>query len=210
MPKLSVILPCFGRPARTRRMIDCILQQDTTHAWEAFIIGDGCPHFQELINSGEMDMYSIKADEKGNKIRFFNMDKNYGGHGYHIMNYAVRNAKGEYIIWLANDDMILPDHFSNYLKINDTNFDCMYFNSYLAPTKSVRNSVLAPSQIGHSEIIVKTELAKRAPDHEPVYGHDWDFIKFIINIGTVTKDVSGTITYHVMSIPNFGTVDKID
>lgn len=210
MPKLSVILPCYGRPERTRRMIECILAQDTPHRWEAFIIGDNCPHFQKLIDSGELQIWANQAEVEGNKIHFFNMDKNYGGWGYHIVNYAIENAKGEYLIWVANDDKILPNHFSNYLEIANTDYDYMYFNSYLDPISQIRDSKLGPSQIGHSEIIVKTELAKKAPPHKPIYGHDWDIINFIIHNGKGVKSKSLVTTYHVMHIPNFGTKDIVD
>ena len=210
MPKLSVILPCWGRPERTRRMIECILAQDTPHRWEAFIIGDGCPHFQNLIDSGDLQIWANQAEVEGNKINFFNLEKNYGGHGYYIMNYAVENAKGEYLIWVANDDMIEKDHFSNYLQINNTPHDFMYFDSWLDPTSSIRNAQLGYCQIGHSEIIVKTEVAKKLPRHGSHYGHDWDFINALISNASGVKAPNPKPTYKVMSIPAYGTKDVID
>lgn len=86
----------------------------------------------------------------------------------------------------------------------------MYFDSYLGPLKHPRVSRLAPSQIGHSEIIVRTSLAKKARPHEPKYGHDWNFIYDIIHNGKGTKSTSTETTYHVMHVPNYGTIDKID
>jgi len=41
---------------------------------------------------------------------------------------------------------------------------------------NLENQELAPSVIGHSEIILKTELAKQLPEHSAKYGHDWEFI----------------------------------
>ena len=52
--RITVSMPCFGRPARTKRSIECIINQDINN-WEAFIMGDRCPHFQQLIDSGYLE-----------------------------------------------------------------------------------------------------------------------------------------------------------
>ena len=57
--RLSVAIPCFERPARTRRIINNLLAQNI-NGWEAFIIGDGCPYFDEMIESKEVE-YFIKS-----------------------------------------------------------------------------------------------------------------------------------------------------
>lgn len=207
--RLTVSMPCFGRPERTKRSIEAILSQDIS-SWEAIVIGDGCPHFQKLIDSGWIYEKQVEAMEKGNKLIAFNSSKNSGGCGYKQTNFAIENAAGKYLVFYANDDLILPNHFSNYLEIEDTDLDYMYFNSFIAPTNQIRNSELAPARIGHSEIIVKTELARKCRPHQAKYGHDWEFIYDIIHKGKGQKSKSKQTTYHVMHVPNFGTVDKID
>mgnify|MGYP003704754731 CR=1 FL=1 len=51
-PKVTISMPCYGRPIRTKRAINSIINQ-TEKSWEALIVGDNCPVIQELINSGE-------------------------------------------------------------------------------------------------------------------------------------------------------------
>lgn len=207
--RLTISMPCWGRPERTKRSIEAILAQDTS-GWEAIIIGDHCPHFQKLIDSGYIYEKQVEAMNNGSKIIAFNADTHGGGCGYKQTNFAIQNASGKYLIFYANDDVILPNHFSNYLEIEGTDFDYMYFNSLVVPINEVRVSSLAPGRVGHSEIIVKTELARKARPHINKYGHDWEFIYDISRLGKGQKSKSKLTTYHVRSVPNFGTVDKID
>jgi len=209
IPKVTISMPCWGRPLRTKRAIESILSQDL-QGWEALIGGDGCPHFQKLIDDGWLEEKANEAKEKGNSLIFENHSHK-GGCGYDITNINIQNAKGKYLVFMANDDIILSNHLSHYYShIEKSEMDYMFFNSWLDPIGHTRNTVMAPSQIGHSEIIVKTELAKKAPPHPPTYGHDWDFIRFIMENGKGKKTDSTHSTYHVMHIPNFGTKDLID
>jgi hypothetical protein len=49
--RLTVCLPCFGRPERTKRIINQIVEQNVDD-WEVFAVGDNCPDFQNLIDTG--------------------------------------------------------------------------------------------------------------------------------------------------------------
>lgn len=197
--RLTLSMPCYGRPERTKRSIECITNQDT-NGWEAFIMGDCCPDFQKLIDSGYLENIKQEQEKKGNIIHYFNAEINGGGCGYLLTNHAIRNASGKYFIFYANDDIILPNHFSNYLEIeNYPDLDFMYFNSWVDPMKHIRISELQYSLIGHSEIIVKTDLAKQITPHNDRYGHDWDFINEVINKGKGEKSKLDYMTYMVMS-----------
>jgi hypothetical protein len=207
--RITVSLPCFGRPLRTKRSIECIINQNINN-WEAFIMGDCCPHFQELIDSGYLETIKQEQALKGNIIHYFNAEVNGGGCGYKLTNYAIQNATGKYFIFYANDDIIFEDHFSNYLEIENTDLDYMFFNSWIDPIGKARNSTMAPSQIGHSEIVLTTELAKQLPEHLPIYGHDWEFINAMLKQGKGEKSESNTLSYRVMHVPSFGTKDEIN
>jgi glycosyltransferase involved in cell wall biosynthesis len=207
--RITVSLPCFGRPLRTKRSIECIINQNIND-WEAFIMGDHCPHFQELIDSGYLETIKQEQALKGNIIHYFNAEVNGGGCGYKLTNYAIQNATGKYFIFYANDDIIFEDHFSNYLEIENTDLDYMFFNSWIDPIGKARNSTMAPSQIGHSEIVLTTELAKQLPEHLPIYGHDWEFISAMLKQGKGEKSESNTLSYRVMHVPSFGTKDEIN
>jgi glycosyltransferase involved in cell wall biosynthesis len=209
-PKVTISMPCYGRPERTKRAIQSILDQDM-NGWEALIIGDCCPDFEKLIESGWLHENREEASLKGNRLAFGNRSHRNGGYGYFITNLNIQGASGEYLTFMANDDIILPHHLSTYVKaIELTGKDFCYLDSWLDPIDQVRVPTLAPSQIGHSEIIVKTELARKAPPHSPHYGHDWEFIDFLRKNGRGIYIKPSIPSYRVMHIPNFGTKDVID
>ena len=208
-PRITISMACYGRPERTKRSIQCILDQDINN-WEAFIMGDCCPDFQKLIDSGYLQSIKEEQEKKGNIIHFFNAEKNGGGCGYKLINYAIQNATGKYFIFYANDDIILEDHFSNYLEIENTDLDYMFFNSWIDPIDKTRVSKLVICEIGHSEIILTTELAKQLPEHSPIYGHDWEFINAMSKQGKGEKSKNNILSYRVMHVPMFGTNDRID
>ena len=135
--KITIVLPCWGRPLRTRRAIENILYQDINE-WEAFIIGDACPHFQEIIDSGDAQLYKNIAERSGNRLHIFNLDEHKGGYGYWILNYALEHAEGEYFIFMGNDDIILNNHFQHYLsEIQGTDFDLVYYNTWINPINEI-------------------------------------------------------------------------
>ncbi len=210
-PTISISLPCFGRPERTRRAIECIGNQ-TINCWEAHIIGDGCPVFQEILESQWYNEWITDVEKRGNKVITKNLEKNYGGHGYHITNTNIQNATGEYFLFYANDDIILPTHFAHYLQgIDNTPYDFVYFNSYIEPLKQLRWSNLAHGGIGHSELIVRTDFLKDVTPHSKNYGHDWSLIENMMKRTRLHRKAESQIfTYKVMHIPPNRTADTID
>jgi len=211
--RIGIVIPCYGRPARTRRIINNLLSQNINN-WEAFVIGDGCPQFQNMIDSYEVDYFIKTAQQQGNNLHCFNLEKNYGGYGYFITNYAIKNSMSEYFIFAGNDDILLPNHFEHYLsEIENTDLDLVYYKTFLAPYNTVRDPELKGGGIGHSEIIVKTEFIKDIT-HKEIYGHDWDFIQSIIDKNPKTKKaLSAYTTYVVTHLHHFGTdvtCDNID
>ena len=204
MYEISIVVPCWGRPLRTKRIIKSILNQ-TINNWEAFIIGDGCPHFQELIDSGEVDQYVKEAEKNGNKLHIFNLEKNYGGFGYKIVDYAIENSNSRYFIFAGNDDILYDNHFEHYLsEVGDSDLIC--YPTFVGPTKTIRIPKLECSGVGHSEIIVKTHLIKDYK-HSNNYGHDWGFIEYILKKTNNIK-ISNNInyTYVVTHIPGITTL----
>lgn len=212
-PRVTIVVPCFGRPARTRRIINNILAQSINN-WEAFIIGDGCPQFQSMVDSLEVDYFQKVAKERGNTLHCYNLKKNTGGFGAKIVDYAIEHAKGEFFIFAGNDDLLLPTHFENYLsEIEGTDLDLVYYNTYIAPNSTVRDAELLPGRIGHSELIIRTECI-RDIRHNSNYGHDYDFIQEVLKKAVkVKKAQTDNTTYVITHIHHFGTditCDNID
>lgn len=210
IPRITISIACYGRPLRTIRSIECIINQDINN-WEAFVMGDACPHFQKLIDSGYLENIKQEQALKGNIFNYFNAKENGGGCGYKLINHAIENATGKYFVFFANDDIILPNHFSHYLsEIENTDLDLVYYNTYLAPVSHTRETILGPSNIGHCDIIVTTKSAQAASPHTLKYTHDWDFINEICQSNSCKKATSKLATYHIMRLGSEKEIETID
>ena len=198
--RLSLSMPCYGRPQRTIRAINCIANQNI-NGWEAFVIGDGCPVMQDFIDSDYFKDIIEMCSYNGNDLIINNNPVNQGGHGFAITNRNIEEAEGKYFVFFANDDIILPNHFENYLsQIEGTDLDFVYFNSEVKPTNSLRIAQLQYGSIGHSELIVRTEFLQQMPMHDEHYGHDFALIQNMMQNGKHKKAENCSATYHVMSL----------
>jgi len=177
MKRLTLSMPCFGRKKGTIRAIECIANQ-TTNNWEALVVGDGCAIMQDFVDSNYFADIQKDCEAKGNDLYISNTLINKGGHGYDITNRNIMLARGKYFMFFANDDVILPNHFENYLSaIEDTDYDFRFFNSLVVPHNKIRNAQLQYGHIGHSELIVRTDFLRQMPKHNEHYGHDWTLIQ---------------------------------
>src|SRR6266568_2846496 len=113
-PVLSFVLPCYGRPERTKRMLECVSNQSLI-GWEGFIYGDCCPDFAMLLESEWYKTWLSKMVDHGNIVHTGNMPENGGGHGFNIINKAIQESTGEYFLFLSNDDTISYNHFEHYV-----------------------------------------------------------------------------------------------
>ena len=204
---IAIVIPCWERPQRTRRIIEQVLNQNINN-WEAFIIGDGCSYYQEMINSGEVDAWIKQAKNNGNKLHMFNMDKNYGGYGYKILDYALENNDSKYVIFAGNDDILLPNHFQHYLSEIE-NYDLVAYPTFLGPDNILRYPAFHHDGLGHSEIIINSDII-RGFKHSSEYGHDWGLIRYVLSKTNNIK-ISNSIEYSyiVTHFPN-NTIDIID
>lgn len=198
--RLTVSIPCYGRRRGTIRSLECIAKQ-SINGWEALVVGDGCPIMQDLVDSNFFADIQKECELKGNKLKIWNEPVNMGGCGFAITNSNIKIAEGEYFLFYANDDIILENHFENYLsQIEGTDYDFVYFNSWVEPLKSIRNTRLQRDCIGHSEIIVRTDFLRKMPEHNDQYGHDWTLISTMIENGKHMKCRNCPPTYMVMSL----------
>lgn len=199
---VTLSLPCYLRPERTKRALNCIANQ-TMGGFEVLMVGDNCPVIADIIKSDTLKDLKKFLEKRDIFLRVSNLKKNYGHHGYHITNLNIQNAVGKYFMFYANDDIIKHNHIENYyMEIAMTQNDFMYFDSYVAPTHHIRYSSLQFGCIGHSELIIKTDFLRKMPKHSPKYGHDWHLIEQMIKFGKHNKAFNSDITYHVMSLPN--------
>lgn len=201
--KLTCICPVWGRPLRTIRAMECVVNQ-TLNGWETIFVGDGCPIFQKNIDDGMFDKYKKIAENNGNTLIINNLDRHYGGWGYVARKNGLDIATGEYTIFLDNDDIILNNHFENYYTFmkNKTHIDVGYFNVFMKDDSFVRVSHLAPDRIGHAELIIKTDVLKKEYVLDRKYGHDWKLIDRMIYRGYKFEKSMNTPTYIVKGFPS--------
>jgi hypothetical protein len=198
--RLTLSMASFGRPQRTIRAINSIANQNIND-WEALVIGDGCPVMKDYLDSGYFNDIRIECANRGNDLYIDNNAVNQGGNGFAIINNNIQIAQGKYFVFFANDDIILPNHFENYLsQIERTDLDFVYFNSEVKPTNSLRVSRLEYGMIGHSELIVRTDFLRQMPKHDAEYGHDFALIQNMMLNGKHKKAENCPATYYVMSL----------
>lgn len=200
--RLTLSMPCFGRPQRTIRAINCIANQNV-NGWEALVIGDGCPVMADYLKSGYFNDIRIECFNRGNDLIIDNNPVNQGGHGFAITNHNIEVAQGKYFIFYANDDVILSNHFENYLsQIENTDYDFVCFDSWVEPRNARRVAQLQYGSIGHSELIIRTEFLRQMPTHNEHYGHDWALIQTMMQNGKYNRADGCPLTYKVMSLPD--------
>jgi len=99
-PTFSIILPTFRHGRLIRNAIASIRWQ-TVQDFEVFIVGDGAVAEGIEIaraTAAEDPRFVVMAHEKG------------PGHGELYRDEAIRQASGQFIAYLGDDDLWLPDH----------------------------------------------------------------------------------------------------
>lgn len=214
-PVVTIVMPCFGRPMRTVRMLNCLADQ-TMKNFELVMIGDNCPDFRDLILSSWFQEWRREFLSKGRHLFYMNLKTRRGGHGAGAVNTAIRVACGKYICWANNDDMLYPEHIEYYhrsiacFNAKEMQVDFVYNNSLVNGESGfeVREPVLKFGSCGHSELIVATDFLRKMPAHQPVYGQDWKLIQDMISAGGRSR--KGDVpfpTYMVMSTPRYQEKD---
>jgi len=208
--KLTLCVPCYERPQRTIRALESVMAQDL-NGWEAYFVGDACHKFQKMCDEGVFKPYQEQAEKNGNKLNVYNLEEHHGGWGYNVRNHIFQKANSEYLIFLDNDDMIKPNHFTNYYTaIKDTDFDFAYLDTWIEPLNEPRRAELMFGRIGHHEIIVKTDFLKKMPPQLSHYSHDWTMIENLIrNQAKHSKISNRPQTYIVKALGDFRN-DELD
>jgi glycosyltransferase involved in cell wall biosynthesis len=206
--KITCVCPCWKRPQRTIRAIESVLAQQFDE-WEAIFIGDACPEFQKRLDDGTFKKYEEQAPARGGKMIFENLTERGGGWGHMARKRGIELATGKYICFLDNDDVLLPNHFTNYYTFMEENpeVDCGFFNAYTKPWNKERTSCLTRGGIGNAELMFKAEALKKEYQPDAEYEHDWRLVDRMRNKGYVFRKSPSKYTYIIMSIPNYRETD---
>ncbi|QWK79601.1 glycosyltransferase family 2 protein [Ochrobactrum sp. BTU1] len=97
-PLFSILLPTHSRIDVIGHAVQSVLNQ-TVKDFELLVVGDGCPSETAAVLQGFNDP----------RIRFFDLPKA-PYFGYANRNIALKQSRGKFIAFMADDDLVLPDH----------------------------------------------------------------------------------------------------
>lgn len=112
-PKVSVIIPVYNSEKYISKCIESVLNQ-TFQDFEIIVINDGSKDNSQSI----LENYKQKYSEKIVLVKQQNMGVS------KTRNKAIEMARGEYIMFIDNDDYIDKDYIENFVKeIENGNYD---------------------------------------------------------------------------------------
>lgn len=120
MPKISVIIPIYESEKYIKKCIDSIINQKFSDI-EVVCVNDCSPDNCLTI----LREYQKNDD----RIKIINLEKN-GGRG-NARNIGMKNATGDYIMFIDGDDWFAEDAFEKaYNQITKNNNDVVFYNIY--------------------------------------------------------------------------------
>lgn len=201
--RVSIVMPVWGQIEETKAAIKSVFEQDT-NGWELFVVGDCCPYFQTLIDSGYFEPLVYNAMMNGNRLVVQNLPEHWGGYGYKQRNICRQISHGKYTMYLDNDDLLLPNHLSHRLAMienNQEDYDLIGFETWRQDIMWHRDTDFVFGKIGHAEIVIKTEFLKTLPESDGRYGHDWTMVEHCILRQCKRTIVKGApYTYRIMKL----------
>lgn len=165
IPKVSIILPTYNGGKYIKRAIESVITQSFS-GWELLIIDDGSTDNTENIVKGYI--------EKDSRIIYLKNEVNLGIQK--TLNKGLREAKGEYIARIDDDDeWIDKDKLKKQVEFLNNNTECVLVGTgvivvseegtelfrYLLPEtdKEIRNKILAKNCFVHSSVLFRKEAA---------------------------------------------------
>jgi GalNAc5-diNAcBac-PP-undecaprenol beta-1,3-glucosyltransferase len=104
-PAATVLVPTFDHGALVRLALESALAQ-TVPEIEVFLVGDGAPD--------ETREVATELTARDPRLRFFDNPKG-PRHGEIYRHAALAEARGQIVLYLADDDLWLPDHVETML-----------------------------------------------------------------------------------------------
>jgi glycosyltransferase involved in cell wall biosynthesis len=181
IPLVSIIMNCFNGEIYLKESLDSIISQ-SHHNWE-LIFWDN----QSIDNSA-----IIFKNYKDSRFKYFYSNKH--TKLYEARNYAVNEAKGDYIAFLDVDDWWDSEKikiqlnlftnqsiglvYSNYWLVNEKNNTTNINYKKTLSTGSITNDLLKDYRVALCTIIARTEVFKKGICFNPKYHviGDFDFV----------------------------------
>ena len=110
MPKVSVIIPTYNGSKYIKTAVSSVLGQ-TFRDFEIIIVDD--------YSSDDTSEICEKMSKENENIRFFRLGENFGSPAK-SRNIGLREAKGDYIFFLDQDDIYFPKNMDDKVNILDS------------------------------------------------------------------------------------------
>lgn len=139
-PLVTVYIPTFNRVELLKRAVESVRQQ--THQNLEIIIVDDC-------SNDSTHEYLKKIAKQDSRIRFFLKEKNSGA--CVSRNIAIKNAKGEFITGLDDDDYFEKNRVEIFLNTIKKNPHCALFSA--SKIKIDKDTVIQPTTLNFSKML---------------------------------------------------------
>ena len=172
---ISVVMPNYNGHRFVERSIDSVLSQ-TYQNFELIVVDD-------CSKDDSLSLIQHKA-QSDSRIRVIALEHNAGV--ANARNVGIKEAKGEYIALLDNDDLWTEDKLERQLALAQKGADIVYCSydfvdeqsnpikkPFIVPSQTNFSKMLASSVISCSSCFIKTELMQAHPFDPSFYHEDY-------------------------------------
>ena len=172
---ISIVMPNYNGRRFVEQAIDSVLNQ-TYQNFELIVVDD-------CSNDDSLSLIEHKA-QSDNRIRVIALEHNAGV--ANARNVGIKEAKGEYIALLDNDDLWTEDKLERQLALAQKGADIVYCSydfideennsikkPFIVSQETNFNKMLASSVISCSTSFIKTELMQAHPFNSDFYHEDY-------------------------------------
>ncbi|MFN3480235.1 MAG: glycosyltransferase family 2 protein [Thermodesulfovibrionales bacterium] len=204
-PLVSIIVRTKDRPKLLRRALQSIAAQ-TYRPIEVVLVNDG---------GCDLDIEELKAILSDVSLNYIRLEKNTGR--AHAGNVGIENARGEYIGFLDDDDLLYRDHISTIMGfLKESEYGVAYTDTYIVknvPTKEGykpvsryvafkidfdKDRLLFQNYIPLLSLLIKRDLLiKESFDPEFDLFEDWDLLIRLSNHTMFYRIPETTSEYHL-------------
>lgn len=198
--KVSVIITTFGKPEKLERAINSVINQ-TYKNIELIVVDDNNPDTENRIAVENIMRKYIGNQQIDIEIKYFRHTKNMNGSA--ARNTGIKQSTGEYIAFLDDDDIYLPERVEFSIKKMIENKEIIGVcvgvihikNSHIiGVTQKVNNSILTPKMILLDQMVIGTgsNIFLKSNVVFDVNGFDAEFdrfqdLEFIIRVSQLGK-----------------------
>lgn len=173
-PEVSIIIPCYNRPEKLKRTLESIAKACSK------------PH-EVLLFDDSSDGSNFNTAKEANARYFYKAGKNKGQ--ANSRNLGIKLAKGKYIYFIDDDDLVNPGMVDNLCDAMDDNISFVYGDySYMKndseeshslsnlTTDKLRDMMLVMNRIPIGGFLIKKSAIKSMFDTKLKSHEDWDFL----------------------------------